>query len=263
MRILRMPLSGLLFVLLSVSICLAAPKGRSQAFVTRTFTRVTQLRAQLPRLTQQMRQRLTTPALDKATATAIMFELMRQTGMRVGEPAYAKARSRTNAKGETVNTPASYGASTLRAEHVVALDATTGRVQLQFDAKGNKPWTVQLNDPLLAKAMGVFVDRANSQTTTGGSLFATLNARSTISSELAKVNAKPHDLRRSFANNALENALKKAPHPKSREAAVESFKSALEQTQVLMRHSSSNTTKSYIDPSLPARFFTGLTLGDI
>lgn len=263
MRTVPMALAGLVGWLFSISICFAGPQGRSEAFVTRTFARVARLRAQLPTVTKTMRQRLETPKRDKATATAVMFELMRQTGMRVGEPTYAKARARTTAQGKTLTTPPSFGASTLRAEHVVALNTTTGTCQLRFDGKGHKAWNVQVTDPLLTEALAIFVTAASAQPKGSGSLFVSLNARTAIVRELAKVNAKPHDLRRAFANDALERALTAFPRPMSKEAAVEAFKGALEQTQEMMRHASSRTTKSYLDPSLPGRFFAGLTLDDV
>lgn len=95
------------------------------------FARLADFATALCPLRARIQADLALPGLPRARVLAAMLRILDQTAMRVGNECYARAN-------------ASYGLASLRKKHV---RFRKNAVVFAFQAKGQKPWRVELADP--------------------------------------------------------------------------------------------------------------------
>lgn len=220
-----------------------ARPGRTAETQAQKFDRVERFaRRGLPGVRRQVTADLREPALDRSTAVAAIVRIMDSTSMRVGSEAYTTKPPVPDLPSDRQPKP-SYGASSLRKSQV---DVDGETITFHFDGKSRTPWVVAHRDPVLARAIRVFL------ATPGDRLFVLPEGPVTerhVRAFLRPHGGLPKDLRTHNANRLLRSELRRldlAGVPRtsaSRAAAIRRVAGALHHTPAV-------SERFYLDPRI-------------
>ncbi|MHC4815802.1 MAG: hypothetical protein ACYTFN_22245 [Planctomycetota bacterium] len=219
----------------------ARQSGRAtqdSAAAARKFSRVRSFSTRLPQLRGRVSSTLDRPTLNRQTAVATIVRIMDTTYMRVGSERYASKKA--------PDKKPTFGASSLRKEHVTVQGNT---VRFAFRGKSGVQWQRQITDPQLARAVQLFMSQPGKRlfqvpSTRGGMSAVT---ERDVRSLLTEYGAKPKDFRTLHANRLLEAQLSRLPRPGTQHEAKKNLTSAVRQVAKELGHTPSVCRSSYLD----------------
>jgi len=201
----------------------------------------------------------TAPRVTQDVALAAIATIMHETSMRVGSERYTRraAGSKTLPSGKVKEVKPSFGASSLRKEHVTVQGDS---VRLQFWGKSGVRWDRTIKDADLARTVGLFMaqpgERLWQVPGKGGRMTAI--TESTVNGLFAQYSAKPKDMRTMLANQRLDAALKRMPRPTSLRQAEQNLTGAINDVAGFMGHEPATCRTSYLKPSTLQQYTAGL-----
>jgi len=226
-------------------------KQSSPAATAAKFRRVSHFAATgVVQLRQHVRGNLARPKLDRQTAVAAIVRIMDTTYMRVGSERYATPKA--------AGKKPSFGASSLRKEHV---RVQGNRVSFAFRGKSGKAWNKSVVDPQLAAAIEVFLAQPGERLfqvpgRRRGSLSAVTERD--VRGLLKRFGAQPKDFRTLHANRLLEAELTAKAPPKSRAQAERNLSAAIRRVASQLNHTTSVCRSNYLDQTRLRSYTTGL-----
>lgn len=185
------------------------------------FARVKQFVGKLPAI----REAIANHPSDEAAA----LRLIDQTGIRIGSDADTGAEKKA------------YGASTLRAEHVVTDEQ--GRTALHFTGKKGVEIHQPIDDPKLAEEL-------KSRAKSGGKLYNTNDAKVRDHLHAIAPGFKVKDFRTAVAADTAMNAMKGIPAPTNLAELVKARKAVGEKVSAKLGNTPAVALKSYIPPEV-------------
>jgi DNA topoisomerase IB len=196
------------------------------------YQRVRGLMGRISDVDDHLRSGGTPPPPEDDNDAALL--LIRATGMRPG--------SESNTGADTQ----AFGATTLRAEHVIT--GPDGSVRLQFVGKGGKNVDIPVADPAAA---AMLTHRA-SQDKPGDQLFPKANEKSinTRFKQIAGDSFKPKDMRTLLATAMAHDAVRRAPEPKSPKEAVALRNQIADEVAAQLGNTRAMALGSYIAPDV-------------
>jgi len=218
-------------------------KPQSPAAAARKFERVGRFAKKLPQVRAKVRAALRAPTPDLETAVAAIVRIMDTAYVRVGSERYAR-------KDEP-----SFGASSLRKEHVTVKGDT---VRFRFTGKSGVSWDRTVQDPELARVVGVFLKQPGSRLFQvrgpDGSL-APVTERD-VRAFLAPWGAKPKDFRTLHANRLLQAELAAVPTPPPGAGREATLLGVIRSVAKKLGHTPAVSRGSYLDPALIRAYLT-------
>jgi DNA topoisomerase I len=251
----RRTLCSLLFaLLLALQVpftALGAPRvqraPQSQASIEKKFSRVARFETKLPLLRERVTRSLASPTLGKETALAAIVRIMDTLYIRVGSERYATRAGKDKA---------SFGASSLRKEHVTVEGST---VRFAFRGKSGVAWRREVVDAELARAVKLFLaqpgERLFDVATAPGKLEPVTERH--VRSYLAGFGGSPKDFRTYHANRLLESELGKLANPATPLEAERNLKTAVGAVAKQLGHTPGVCRSNYLNPSRLSKYLVG------
>jgi DNA topoisomerase-1 len=192
-------------------------------------------------------------------ALAAISTIMIKESVRVGCEAYTKRKQSTKVlpSGKTKTIRPSFGASSLRKEHV---EVHGDKVRLHFWGKSGVYWDRTIQDADLARTVSLFLAQPGERLwrVPGKNRGYAKVTEGHVEQLFHRYQAKPKDLRTMLANDLFKEKLGQLPRPTSKRQAKRNLTGAIKEVAEFMGHKPSTCRTSYLERSTLEQYTAGL-----